>query len=204
MYATDLSSFDKTRYSTFKVEVLEFIWMWNNSFCEMTIVVKYVQHAHDRKTFQMEWVPTLSSFDKTRYSTFKVEVLEFSWMWNNVFCEMTIEIPRCRSLQTLYRFAQLWRNKGAPPDLVRICFSKETPFTLYPRPQVPSQIAKAKAKVTSIEAANCLVTFLVVFFISAWFFGIGLLHFQTFFIFSFAGLGGGTEPGTPHLAVGKR
>ena len=88
----NLSSFDKTRYSTFKVEVLEFSWMWNNAFCEMTIVVKYVLTDIGEKPYSCEWVPTLSSFDKTRYSTFKVEELEFSWMWNNAFCEMTIVV----------------------------------------------------------------------------------------------------------------
>ena len=85
------------------------------------------------------------------------------------------------------------RNSGAtvaPPHLVRICFSKKTPFTLYPRPQGPRQMAKAEAKVTATETANSLITFLVVFFIFRLILWNWTSSFSKFFHFEFWREGG--------------
>ena len=34
------------------------------------------------------------SFNKTRYSTLKVEIVEFNWMWNSSFHQITIEYTK--------------------------------------------------------------------------------------------------------------
>ena len=93
-----LTSFDKTSYSTFKVEDIEFTWMWNKAFYQVTIEVRHIPTHTEEKPLQCERVSLLTSFDKTLYSTFKVEDVEFTWMWNNSFCRMTIDVTLKRIL----------------------------------------------------------------------------------------------------------
>ena len=84
--------FDKMRYSTYKVEEGEFTSMWNRSFCQMTIDKCNIGFHADGNLTRVSLLPCLSSFDKVRYSTYKVKEGESTSMWNRSFCQMTIEL----------------------------------------------------------------------------------------------------------------
>ena len=90
----NLPSSHKTSYSTFKVEDVEFSWMWNEAFCQMMVEERVVQSNEEVEEEDQDNGLHLPSSHKTNYSTFKVEDIEFSWMWNKAFCPMMVEITR--------------------------------------------------------------------------------------------------------------
>ena len=105
--APDLSSFDKTSYSTFKwIQCLQ-LWMWNKAFYRMTLEESLSHICVGSPLCELVYVLPLSSFDITSYSTFKwIQHIQL-WMWNKAFCRMTLDICLPIKLNRLNKHSEL-------------------------------------------------------------------------------------------------